>query len=93
MIFGDYDDPLYFSYGAIKNKEEVNELEIVCDCLRSCKNILGDYRLVGKEIIPIVVYPSVQPLSLLEIRELYNVAPKPRIVTLSELEKLITQAK
>lgn len=74
-----------------KNKEEIKELVLICNCIKSNDKILRNLGLYDKKIEPLIVYPSVQPLSISEIREAYNIEPtEPRIVTVSELEnKLI----
>jgi len=76
-----------------KNKEEIRELKLICECIMSNDRILRDLEICDKKIEPLVVYPSIQPLSISELREAYNIQPiDPRIVTVSELKCILTSS-
>ena len=76
-----------------KNKKETREIEMECDCISSNKTLLNDFGLIGKEIIPVVVYAFPQPLCLPEMREIYNFKSSVKILTFSELEKILDDLK
>lgn len=76
-------------YRIRENKKEVKEIWAIYECITSKKRILKNLVLEGKEIIPVVVYSTVQPLSLQKLRELHNVPSIVKVVTIEELKNLI----
>lgn len=73
------------------NKKEIKEIDIECKCIASSRKILKDFDIEGKEILPLVIYSTVQPLSLPKLRELYKVPSNVMVVTLSELKELLSR--
>lgn len=78
-------------YRIRENKKEIKEMEDQYECIISNKEIVENLDLDGKEIIPLLVYSTIQPLSLEKLRESYNVRPLISILTVEELKNFLQQ--
>ena len=70
------------------NKRNMWEVFTECNCIAPNSKISEDLGIQGKELVPIVIYSTVQPLSLLELKKHYN-APNVAVLTPNELEGFI----
>lgn len=78
-------------YRVRKNKKEVKEMWTEYECVVSNKSIVKNLGLEGKKMVPVVVYSTVQPLSLEKLRELHNVPPIMKVITAEELKNMIME--
>lgn len=75
-----------------ENKEDIKEISVECKCIESSKRIAKHLGVQGKELVPVVVYSAVQPLSVPKIRKLCGVPPNVRVTTPKELKDLVESA-
>ena len=76
-----------------ENKREIKEIWEQYETLTSNKRILEDLGLEGKKIIPLVVYATVQPLSLEKIKNMYEIPWPVSVVTVEELKSIIMNVR
>lgn len=76
-------------YRVRENKKEIKEMKVEYEYITLNKRIVKDLGLEGKRITPLLVYSTVQPLSLKKLREAYNVHPLVLIVSAQELKNVI----
>ena len=76
-----------------ENKREIKEVWEQYETLTSNKRILEDLGLEGKKIISLVVYATVQPLSLEKIRNMYEIQWPVLVVTVEELKSIIMNVR
>jgi hypothetical protein len=70
------------------NKRNMWEILTECNCIATNSKISEDLGTPGKELVPIVIYSAVQPLSLSELKNYYN-APDVVVSTPNELVEFI----
>lgn len=70
------------------NKKNMWEILTECNYIASNSKISEDLGTQGKELVPIVIYSTVQPLSFSELRKYYN-APNVVVSTPNELVEFI----
>jgi hypothetical protein len=74
-----------------ENKEYLDEVSNRAECFRSDTNLAKDYGVYGLEIIPVVVYASIQPLSIDGIRQEEGVNCDAIIRTTDELCEMLSK--
>jgi len=76
-----------------ENKKEIKELIELYGAVTSNTNILKDLCLKGKKITPLIVYSTVQPSSLKELREMYGIPQLVSVVTVEELKRMLANLR
>ena len=71
------------------NKSDIEEIWVEYECITSNSRIIKDLGLEKKELVPVIIYSTAQPLSLEKVRASYNVPPNVIIATTSELGNVI----
>ena len=75
-----------------ENKEHLEEISRIAGCFRSGKNLAQDYGVDGLDITPVVVYASIQPLSIDRIRREEGVDCDALIRTTDELCEMLSKS-
>lgn len=73
------------------NKKEIEEIWMECRCVASSGRLMRDLGIEGKKIVPVVVYSTIQPLSLPKLRNAHKVPPDVLLATPKKLKNLITR--
>jgi hypothetical protein len=74
-----------------ENKEHLEDVSRIAECFRSDKNLARDYGMDGLNIIPVVVYASIQPLSIDRIRHEEEVNCDALVRTTDELCEMLSK--
>ena len=74
-----------------ENKKHLEEISKIAACFRANKNLAQDYGVEWLEIIPVVVYASIQPLSIYSIRNEEEVNCDAIIRTTDELCEMLSK--
>ncbi len=74
-----------------ENKEYLEEISKIAGCFRSDKNLAQDYGVDGLDITPVVVYASIQPLSIDRIRREEGVNCDALVRTTDELCEMLSK--
>ena len=74
-----------------ENKEHLEEISKIAGCFRSNKNLAQDYGVDGLDITPVVVYASIQPLSIDRIRHEEGVNCDALVRTTDELCEMLSK--
>lgn len=74
-----------------ENKEHLEEISKIAGCFRSDKNLAQDYGVDGLDLVPVVVYASIQPLSIDKIRHEAGVNSDAIIKTTDELCNMVSR--
>lgn len=75
------------------NRKDIEEIWIEHECITSNDRIIKDLGLDGTETVPVIVFSTVQPLSLDKLKAFYNIPSNERIVTVEELRDMIIDYK
>jgi hypothetical protein len=75
-----------------ENKEHLEEISRIARCFRSDKNLAQDYGVDGLDITPVVVYASIQPLSIDRIRREEGVNCDALVRTTDELCEMLSKS-
>ena len=75
-----------------ENKEHLEEISKIAGCFRSNKNLAQDYGVDGLDITPVVVYASIQPLSIDRIRREEGVNCDALVRTTDELCEMLSKS-